>query len=312
MEADVASMYVNIRTLEERIRVAQRNADVQRESLRVAAVQFAEGETDELDVQQASTQLGETESQVPTLRAALQQDKDALAVLLGDTPEHIDGALLEGHAAEPGIPTTPASIVLGIPHDLLRRRPDVRSAEFAAAAQSAQIGVAKAALYPSLSLIGDFGFTATNVAPFSPTDLFRWNSRTFTAGPSFTFPFLDYGRNENLVRVQDSLFRQAVLNYQNAVLTAQQEVEDGLSAFSNAQLSRDRLADAVTAAKRSTELAVFRYKEGATDYTTVLTAEQAELRVEDEYASALGAVPLGLIATYRALGGGWQTPGTAQ
>jgi NodT family efflux transporter outer membrane factor (OMF) lipoprotein len=300
--ADVASTYVNIRTLEERLRVAGRNLELQQESLRIAAAQFNAGETSERDVQQAITQLGQTEAQIPRLEETLRQNKNGLALLLGGTPDDIDQQL----AGPSRIPVIPVAVAAGIPRDLLRRRPDVRAAGLAAASKSALIGVARAELYPSFSLAGEFGFAGSNAGDNSLADTFNWESRTVKAGGSFVFPIFNYGRLINQVRVQDAQFQAAVLQYQNTVLNAQREVEDGLTAFTNERRAATLLDRAAAASRRSTELAMIQYKGGQTDYTTVVSAEQNQLTVEDSLASTRGNVVLGIIAVYRALGGGWQ------
>ncbi len=299
LTAGVASDYLNIRTLQQRIQVAQDNVQTQKESLRIARAQFENGETSELDVQQALTQLAQTQAQIPGLENSLRTTKDSLAVLLGLTPDRIDGQLGAGTA----IPTAPGQVATGMPKDLLRRRPDVRQAELTAAAQSAGIGVAKSNLYPSFSLSGSFGYVSTSLGNNS---LFSWDNRATAAGASFVLPIFNYGRIVNSIRVQDAVFEQAVLNYQNTVLSAQQEVEDARSAFLAAQETLATLGDAAHSARRTTELAIVRYKEGASDYTTVLSAEQLQLQIEDALASAQGGVPLALVSVYRALGGGWQ------
>lgn len=300
--ADVASGYVNICTLEERLRVARRNLELQRESLRIATVQFNAGETSERDVQQATTQTAQTEAAIPRLEESLMQVKAGLAVLLGMTPDEIDG-----HLTGPSrIPTAPATLAVGIPRDLLRRRPDVRAAGWEAASKSALIGVARAVMYPSFSLAGEFGLTGNNEGNNSLADMFSWESRALKAGAGFVFPIFNYGRLINQVRVQDAQFQQAVLHYQNTVLNAQREVEDGLAAFANEQRTVTLLMQAATSARRSTDLALIQYKGGQTDYTTVVSAEQNQLAVEDSLASNQGNVALGIIAVYRALGGGWQ------
>ena len=302
LTAGVASTYLNIRTFQQRIQVAEDNLDTQKESLRIARAQFEAGETSELDVQQALTQLAQTQAQIPGLENSLRTNKDSLAVLLGMTPDGID-ALLGGGTE---IPSAPAQVATGMPKDLLRRRPDVRQAELTAAAQSAAIGVAKANLFPSFSLNGSFGFVGTSLRGGEIGDLFSWDNRATAASASFVFPILNYGRIVNSVRVQDAVFQQAVLTYQNTVLQAQQEVEDARSSFGAAQATLATLGDAAKSAKRTTELAIVRYKEGASDYTTVLSAEQVQLQTEDALASARGAVPLALVSVFRALGGGWQ------
>lgn len=300
--ADVASSYVNIRTLEERLGVARKNLGLQQESLRIARVQFGAGETSERDVQQATTQLGQTEAQIPRFEESLRQTKNGLAVLLGRTPGEVDRQV----AGPNRIPAAPASVVAGIPKDLLRRRPDVRAAGLAAASKSALIGVAEAAMYPSFSLTGEFGAAGNNEGSHSLADIFNWESRALGAGAGFVFPILNYGRLINQVRVQDAQFQAAVLRYQNTVLSAQREVEDGLAAFANQQRAVTALSRAAAAAGRSAELAVIQYKGGQTDFTTVVSAQQNELAVDDSLASTRGNVVLGFIAVYRALGGGWQ------
>ena len=303
--ADTATSYVNARTAEERLRVAAKNVETQKESLRVASVQFQYGETSELDVRQAATLLAQTQAQIPSLQNSLRQAKDALAVLLGTTPESVDARLAGGA----GIPVTPAEATVGIPKDLLRRRPDVRSAGLAAASQSALIGVAVAQMYPSFSLTGAFGFASTNLASSSLADMFSWQNRVAQAGASFFFPVFNYGRLVNQVRVQDAVFQEAVLNYQNTVLKAQQEVEDGLSSFATSQEALVNFTTAASASARATELSILQYKAGETTYTTVLTSEQSELAIEDSLAQTKGNVALGLISVYRALGGGWELRG---
>lgn len=300
--ADVASTYVKIRTTEERMRVAARNVEMQKESYRVAAAQFQFGATSELDVRQAATVLSQTEAQIPHLQNLLSQAKNALAVLLGETPDKVDGHL-KGTSR---IPVVAHQVAVGIPRDLLRRRPDVRAAGLTAASQSALIGVARANMYPAFSLSGVFGFSSNNELNNSLADMFSWQSKAVQAGASFVWPIFNYGRLINQVRVQDAQFQQAVLNYQNTVLTAQQEVENGLSAFYNEEQALTNLTAAAAAARRSSELSMVQYKAGETDYTTVLSTEQSQLSVEDAVANSQGLVVQGLIAVYRALGGGWE------
>jgi NodT family efflux transporter outer membrane factor (OMF) lipoprotein len=197
---DVASSYVNIRTLEERLVVARRNLDLQKESLRIATVQFNAGETSQRDVEQAATQTAQTEAAIPRLEESLLQSKNALALLLGMTPGEVDEHL----AGPKPIPAAPPTIAVGIPKDLLRRRPDVRAAGWQAASQSARIGVAKAMMYPSFSLAGEFGVTGNNEANNTLADMFSWQNRALKAGAGFVFPIFNYGRLVNQVRVQDA------------------------------------------------------------------------------------------------------------
>jgi NodT family efflux transporter outer membrane factor (OMF) lipoprotein len=302
LTADVARTYVLVRTIEDRLRIARDNVVVQTESLRIARVRFEGGATSERDVQQALTQLRSTEATIPQLETSLRQAKNALSVLLGMPPRHLEDML----SGSSGIPKAPVDVAVGIPAELIRRRPDIQLAELQAAAQCALIGVAKADLYPAFSLTGTFGFLSSDVGRFHLSHITSWDSRTWSFGPSFQWNLLNYGQITNLVRVQDALFQELIFTYQDTVLRAQQEVEDGLSAFLYAQDRVVLLTEAADAAKRSADLALIQYREGATDYTTVLTAQQALLAQQDSLAVGQSDVPQGLIAVYRALGGGWE------
>ena len=302
LTADVANSYVTIRTLEKRIDVALQNVQTQTENLKIARVRFEVGTTTQRDLEQARTALYDTQATVPTLQSQLRQAKDALSILLGVPPDHLKD-LLSGPS---DIPAPPPQIAIGIPADLLRRRPDIRSAEYQAAAQSAQIGVAKAELFPAFTLNGTFGLLSTNIRGVKMADIFRWDSREYTAGPSFSWNILNYGRITGNVRVQDALFQQSILTYQNAVLQAQQEVEDALSAYLRAEERARFLTESAAAAARSLNLARAQYREGVADFTVVLTAQQALLAEQDSLASTVGAIAANMVAVYRALGGGWQ------
>lgn len=302
LTAEVARTYVLIRTFEEQIRIAEENLLIQQESLRIARARFRGGATSERDVQQATAQMRSTEATIPQLETALRQARDALSTLLGMTAAHLAPILKTG----PGIPDAPPRVAVGMPADLLRRRPDIRLAEMQAAAQSALIGVAKADLYPMFSLSGSFGFLSSDTGKFSVDDIFSWPARTASFGPSFQWNIFNYGQITNQVRVQDARLQALIIGYQNAVLRAQQEVEDAIIAFLKAQERLAVLSDAANAAKRSAELALIQYREGATDYTTVLSAQQALLSQQNGLTLGRADVPQALVAVYRALGGGWE------
>lgn len=302
LTGDVSSTYVLIRTLEAFVQIAKENVEIQKESLNIARARFEGGVTSERDVQQALAELKNTEASVFQLDTQLRQANNALCTLLGLPPSHLEDVL----SATSGIPTVPSQVAVGIPADLLRRRPDIRRAEYLAVAQCAQIGVAKADLYPAFSLSGNFGFLASDVGQFQLGDLTSWKSRTGSIGPAFQWNVLNYGQITNQVRFQDAKFQEALVSYQNTVLQAQQEVENGLVSFLNAQGEVGSLTEAAKAAKQSVYLATIQYSEGITDYTTVLTAQQNLLRYQNSLANSQGAVPQGLISIYRALGGGWE------
>lgn len=294
---DVASTYVQIRVLEERLALANDNVRVQRESLDVARVRYEAGGTSELDVQQARTLLADTEASIPQLEIELRQAEHTLSILLGLPPSDLSQAL-EGSR---GIPAAPPAVAVGIPADLLRRRPDVRRAERNLAAQSARIGVAKGDLLPRLQLVGTIGLAADSAAQWFTGDSFE----TF-GGPRIEWPILNYGRIINAVRAEDARFEELAAAYADAVLRAQKEVEDSLVGYLLGAKKVERLADSVQAANRSVELSLIQYRAGAADYTRVLTTQQSKLREEDALATSRGAVTLDVIALYRAMGGGWE------
>jgi outer membrane protein TolC len=239
---------------------------------------------------------------VPQLRIQLQEGINLLRVLLGIAPQSLDGMLVTSS----GIPAAPRALNIGIPADLLRRRPDIRNAELNAAAQSAQIGVAKADLFPAFSLVGNVGFISSNVAQASLSDLFTHRAIAYSFGPTFQWNIFNYGQITNNVRVQDARLQALLVDYQNAVLKAQQEVQDGMARFILSDEQAINLRDSVTAATGALNLAFTQYQEGLTDFTTVLTAEQNLLDAENNLAAANGATSTGLVQIYRALGGGWE------
>jgi NodT family efflux transporter outer membrane factor (OMF) lipoprotein len=302
LTADLATAYVQLRTLEQQLVVARANVQVQQEGLQIATFRFRGGTTDERDVEQAKTILASTQATIPQFEQQIEQTKNAIATLIGLPPSPLDDLL----GTSKGIPVAPAQVGIGIPADLLRRRPDIRQAEAVAAAQSALIGFQKADLLPSFTLVGTFGFAASDWQQFDLSDIFLAKSRTFTFGPSVTWNFLNYGRITNQVRAQDAAFQEALITYQNTVLVAQQEVENALIGFRKQQERAKVLSEAVRAAQRSLDLATLQYRSGVTDFTTVLVAEQQLLAQQDSLAVTAGAIPSNLVAVYRALGGGWQ------
>jgi NodT family efflux transporter outer membrane factor (OMF) lipoprotein len=308
LTAEVGRAYTQIRTFEERIEIQRENVKIQSRSLRIAEVRFENGAVTELDVAQARSLLRDTEALIPELETGLRQSKNALSILLGMPPSDLN-VLLAGPKL---IPTAPLEVGVGIPADLLRRRPDVRRAELDAAAQSARIGFAKADLFPQISLVGSFGWQTSsegraqsNNANFS--DLFKSDSITYVVGPTFSWPILNYGRLTNNVRLQDARFQQLVVNYQNTVLRAAQEVEDGLVGFLKSRESARFLKESVDASKRAVRLAEIQYREGAVDYQRVLDTQRALTNSQQNETQTRGDVVLNLIATYKALGGGWET-----
>ncbi len=302
LAAEVARAYITIRTLEERIALAQNNIALQQESLRVARVRFDNGATTELDVQQATYNLSNTQALVPALRRSLRQAKNGLSVLLGIPPNDLKEVLGDNGK----IPEVPLTIATGVPADLLRRRPDVRLAENLAARQSALIGVSKAELFPKFSLTGAIGFQTSDFGPAKFTDLLDTDSMFLTVGPSVRWNILNYGRIWNNVRVQDARFQQTIVEYQNTVLKAYQEVENAMVAFIESQTENKFRNTGVHAAIRSTEIARIQYREGTVTFQRVIDSERVLVEQQDRWVSNRGEILLNLIAMYKALGGGWE------
>ncbi len=293
---DVATNYVAYRTTEQRINYAQENIALQRKTLRIVQGQLKVGIVGELDVDQARSTLEQTEATLPELEISLRTAANQLCILLGIPPQDLQARLGSG-----SIPKAPAQVAVGIPADLLRRRPDVRRAERQAAAQAAQIGIAQAQFYPFISINGTLGYTAANFS-----NLFRQQALEGTVGPSFTWNILNYGRLVNNVRLQDARFQELVVTYRNTVLSADQDVENGLVIFLRAQQRTQSQAASVADLKKAVDIVLAQYEAGTTDLTRVTLLQQNLAPLEDTLAQAQGEIATGLIQVYRALGGGWQ------
>lgn len=310
LTAEVARTFIFLRTAEERLAVARQNVGIQKRSLEIAEVRFKAGAVTELDVTQARSLVRSTEATIPGFETDIRQAKNALSILLGKLPGETD-AMLGG----PGlIPQVPAEVAVGIPAELLRRRPDIRFAERQLAAQSAQIGFAKADLFPHFSLFGQLGFQTgdytdnrSNNSKYN--DLFDQDSIFYNAGAGFNWDIFNYGRLRNQVRVEDARFQELAVNYEDTVLRAAQEAEDAMIGFLKSQDEVFFLADGVKASKRSVELSMIQYREGLVDYVRVLDAQRFLTAQQDQLVFTAGSVGQNLIAMYRALGGGWEIRG---
>lgn len=302
LTAEVASSYTQIRAFEQRLSLAHQNAALQQSSLRIAEAQYRNGIATELDVQQAKSLLHSTKALVSSLEMGLRQSKNALSILLGLPPEDLT-QLLNGPKL---IPAAPAEVLVGIPAEVIRRRPDVRREELKAAAQSAMIGVAKADLLPRFSLQGSIGVLAGSTQGIDAFDVLGAHAMAAKLGPTISWPILHYGRLQNNVRVQDARLQEQLVNYQNTVLTAMREVEDALVGFFK---NREQIVDltaSVEASKLSVDIALSQYKQGIEDYNRVLNAQQFLVQQQDKLTSAQGDLARYLIALYKALGGGWE------
>jgi NodT family efflux transporter outer membrane factor (OMF) lipoprotein len=310
LTAEVARIYVLLRTFEERLEIATENVKIQERSMQIAEIRFKAGAVTELDVVQARSLLKNTEAFIPRFEAGIRQAKNALAILLGKLPGQIDHML--GSAKL--IPKVPPEIVVDVPAELLRRRPDIQLAEYQIASQTPLIGVSKADLFPSFELFGSFGLLTSSSrntqaggrSGSSFSDLFDSNSFEFFGGPSFRWNLFNYGRINNQVRVEDALLQQLIVNYEDTVLRAHQEVEDSMIGFLRKQQEAGFLKDSVKASQRSVDLSMLQYKEGLVDYQRVLDSQRFLTDQQDAWTATRGDVIVNLVVMYKALGGGWQ------
>ena len=303
--AQVVDTYTLIRSFEDQLQIARDNVVIQQRSYDITEVLFRNGEDSELDMQQANTLLLSTEASIPALNAVLHQARNAMSTLLGRPP----GEIPEITSANGGIPAIPAQLSIGLPADMLRLRPDVRLAELQAMGQSALVGFAEADLYPSFSLVGSISLVSGGPGNSDFGDLFTSDAIIWAAGPSFTWPFLNYGRIKNNIRVQDARLQQALISYAESVIQAAREAEDALAAYYGARIQTDILEQAVASALRSNELSTIRYREGLSDYQRVLDSQQSlfvqQQRLIDSHSNSVRS----LISLYKALGAGWQGRG---
>lgn len=298
---DVALSYTDVRTAQSRLTFAERNLESQNEVLDITRWRAEAGLATVLDVEQANTSYEQTRAQIPSLESSLSQSMNRLAVLTGQAP----GALSTTLADRKPVPVAPLEIVAGVPADVLRRRPDIRSAERRLAAQTAQVGVATAALYPSLSLTGSI-----TLQSLTASDVFS-GFQTDRAGISLNMPLFRGGALRQNLNAQNALVDQAVATYEATVLAAYEEVENALAAWSNEQRRHAALVEAAASARRASELALVQYNSGLVDFQTVLTADRQLITLEDSLAVSDGEMTANLIRLYKALGGGWSVFPTA-
>jgi NodT family efflux transporter outer membrane factor (OMF) lipoprotein len=300
--ADVATNYVQYRIAQQRIKIARDNVRIQEGILALAQQRFKVGTATRLDVEQARTVLEQTRSTIPALEITLGQANDTLCTLLGIPPRDLEADLGPGpKLGSKPVPDTPDWVAAGIPADLLRQRPDVRGAERQIAAQSAQIGVAEADLYPTIFINGTIGVEAFDLAKLFDSKSFFGNIT-----PNFRWNILNYGRIVNNVRQQQAHTQELVAAYQNRVLTAGREVQTALRGFLRSQEQADDLARSVTAARSATRLGVRQYRTGTVPFNTVFNLETTQVQQQDNLSVAQGNIALNLINVYRALGGGWE------
>jgi NodT family efflux transporter outer membrane factor (OMF) lipoprotein len=300
--SDVAQTYLLIRTTQQRLAVAQANLGYQKESVRITTAKFEGGEVSALDVEQAQSLFYNTRASVAVFEQSLQQFKNALAILLGQPPYGFSPLLVDPQP----IPSVAADIAMGMPQDLIRRRPDIRVAERQLASQSAQIGFAITDLYPQFGISGAVGTSVSTAEGFQFSDLFDSDTSGYNLFGVFQWNIFNYGRLKNNVRLQDAIFQQLLEDYRQTVLQAQGEVENAIVAFlkSQQQLASYRLA--ADAAQRAVDISTEQYQDGLVGFNTVITTLRSLTTQQDLLASTQGTVATNLIEVYKALGGGWE------
>lgn len=299
LAAEVGLDYVNLRRYQQQIVIAENNLKVQQHTAEITRKRYAAGFVSSLDVANANAQVAATEAQIPVLQSAARGTIYSLSVLLALPPAALEKEL----AATGPIPLTPPVVPVGLPSELLRRRPDIRAAEAQLHAATADIGVATAALFPQFSLTGSVGVLSTEI-----TSLIDWSNRFWSVGPTLVLPIFDGGRIRAKIDVQNAIAKQALLTYQQTVLTALQDVETALVAYAKEQQHHAALTRAVVYSRKAVDIATQLYVAGQTDFLNVLTAQGLLFSREDALAQSTTTLSTDLIALYKALGGGWQKP----
>lgn len=297
-QAELARDYIDLRATQVLLAITRHNLDDARDSVKLTRLRFEQGVTTNLDVADAEAQVATIEARLPPLETRENSLVNALSLLLAEQPGALGGEL----APDGAIPALPAHVPVGLPSDLARRRPDIRRAEAALHRATAEIGVAKADFYPSISLTGSFGTQALALS-----NLGSWASHQFVVGPSISLPFFQGGRLKGALELRKAEQQEAAIRFQQTVLGAWHEIDDAFSAYDAEQRRRDRLAEAVRQNRTALAVAERRYREGATDFLNVLSVQRALLDAESDLAASNGQAAGDLVLLFKSLGGGWET-----
>lgn len=298
LAGEVGTNYLNLRGFQEQIAIARKNLAAQKKTADITRRRFEAGFVSRLDVANADAQVATTEAQIPLLEASARSAVYSLGVLLGREP----AALAEELSQESPIPPNPPEVPVGLPSELVRRRPDIRRAEAQLHAATARIGVATADLFPRFFLTGSVGLSSRDLARLGNLN----TSKFWSFGPSVTWPVFAGGRIRANIEVQNALQEQALLAYQKTVLTALQDVETALVAYAKEQEHQKSLAKAVASNRQAVDLAMQRYVAGKTDFLNVLDAQRSLFATEEALTQSTRTLGTNLIALYKALGGGWE------
>jgi NodT family efflux transporter outer membrane factor (OMF) lipoprotein len=295
--AEVAVNYVELRSYQARLRVAEASLKFQEETWEITRWRHEAGLTTALDVELAKTNLEQTRAEIPSLLSGIEQTQNAISVLVGGVP----GALDEQLGEHRPIPLPPETIAVGIPADLLRRRPDLRRAERDLAAQTARIGVAESKRYPRFSLSGSVGVEA-----LAARDLLDEDSLSTGVGGIISWPVYKAGAIIRNIELQWEIREQTLIAYKKALLAALEDVENGLVAYASEKERRKSLLLAYEASEAAVEMSRVQYTSGLVDFTTVLASERTLLSIRDQLALSDAQIIKNLISLYKALGGGWE------
>jgi NodT family efflux transporter outer membrane factor (OMF) lipoprotein len=296
--AELARDYIDLRNTQALLQIARQNLEIAQDALKLTQVRARDGVTTDLDVSNASAQVENIESLIPTLESHCETTINAIGVLLGEEP----GALRQTLDAPRNVPELPAQVPVGFPSELVQRRPDIRKAEAQLHAATASIGMAKADFYPRISLNGSAGFQSLQLS-----NLANWASGQFVVGPSITLPIFEGGRLKGTLQLREAQQQEAAIVYKQTVLQAWREVDDALVVYDGEQRRRDRLTEAVSMNERALSIAQQRYKAGALDYLDVLNVQRQLLEAQSSLEQSKAAAATNLITLCKALGGGWES-----
>jgi outer membrane protein, multidrug efflux system len=296
LQAEVARNYIEVRSAQRQREIAAHNLELQNQVLALTRDRVKNGLGSDLDVARAAALVATTAADVPTFERSEMQAIHRLAVLTHQPLEKVAELRAQGP-----IPAIPDEVLVGVPAELLRRRPDIRRAERALAAATAHVGVAEAELYPKLSLTGFFNLQSESIE-----DLFDWRSRAFGIGPTISWPIFEAGRLRAAVSIRNAQQEQALLAYEQSIDNAIQDVRDQMIALSTERRRHEALAQAVASNRQALELATNSYAQGLADFLTVLDAQRQLDQAENALARSEAQLAQSLVALAKALGGGWQ------
>jgi len=294
--AEVGADYINLRSQQELLQIARKNLADEQHTLKITQDRWQAGLASQLDYENAKAAADSTRTQIPSLDAAIRTDIYSLSLLLSRDP----GALLDELGTSTGMPKTPASIPVGLPADLLRRRPDIRQAEEQLHADTANIGVATAGYYPQFSVNGSFGFSGVSIGQMT-----QWAAQNWSWGPSISWPLLSGGKISAQVELQKATLQADEFAYRNTVLTALQEVESAEISFTKEQERREALRDVVEDNQKAFDFSLQLYTQGQAEFINVLSAELSLSSSQNQLSQSDAAVATDLVALFKALGGGW-------